>query len=60
METPDLVDTHELTGYLDKNMSVEGELQGLRKKLFSGDDVEECVQKAFNIKGNLFELRVPI
>ena len=60
METPDLVETHVFTGYLDKNMSVEGELHGLRKKLFSSDDVEELVQKAFNIKGNLFELRVAI
>ena len=49
-----------LTNYLDEIKSLEGELQGLKGKIFSLDDIGELVRKASGIKGNLFDLRVAI
>ena len=45
VKTPDLVYTHLLMSYLDKIRSVEGELQGLKKEIFSLDDMLESVWK---------------
>ena len=60
VKTPDLVDTHVLTGYLDEIRSLEGELQGLKHKIFSLDDIRERMRKDSDNKGNLFDLRVAI
>ena len=54
VENPDFVDGPLLRSYLDEIWSLEGELQGVKK------DIGDCVWKTFDIKGNLFALRVSI
>ena len=49
-----------LTCYLYEIRSLEGELQGLKDKIFSLDDIGEHMRKASDIKVNLFDLRVTI
>ena len=49
-----------LTSHEDKNRSLEGELQGLKKDILSLEDIGELVRKSSNFKAKLFVLRVAI
>ena len=60
IENPEFVDMHVLTRYLDEIKNLEGELQALKKDIFSLEDIGERVRKASDIKGSLFDLGVAI
>ena len=59
VDNPDL-DIPVLMSCLHKIGTVEGEIQELRKKIFSLDDVGERLGKASSLEGELLELRVAI
>ena len=57
---PNFLDESVLRSYLDEIMRMEGELQGLKDKIFSLDYIEVHMWKAANINRNLFDLLVAI
>ena len=49
-----------LKSYLEKITSLERELQGLKEKIFSPEDVGDWAQMESDIEGTLFDLQVAI
>ena len=60
VETPSRVDTHVLTGCLDKIRSLKVKLEKLEGEILSLDDYEGHKEKASRIERDLFDLRVAV